>query len=308
MSVPAGIDIVLHGAVHCHRRPGRGAGSRTCELVTHSRPAARELLDAHGLAPRRDLGQNFVVDPNTVRRIARLAEVGPGDRVVEIGAGLGSLTLALAETGADGDRGGGRPRSAPGAARGRDDRPGVTVVEGDAMRARLARRCSGHDRWALVANLPYNVATPLVCDLLDDVPADRADAGDGAAGGGRAAGAAPGTPGLRHPVGEGRVLGHGRVVGPVPASRVRPPAQGGVGARRASRVAGPSRRRPTRDRLFELVRTAFGQRRKMLRRSLAGRRGARGVRDGRHRARRPGPRSSTCEEWGRLALAWRAAR
>src|SRR3954471_11784080 len=59
-----------------------------------------ELLERHGLRPSRALGQNFVADPNTVRRIARLAEVGPGDRVLEIGAGLGSLTLALVETGA----------------------------------------------------------------------------------------------------------------------------------------------------------------------------------------------------------------
>ena len=65
-----------------------------------SRPDVNRLLADHGLAPRRDLGQNFVVDPNTVRRIARLADVGPGDRVIEIGPGLGSLTLALAETGA----------------------------------------------------------------------------------------------------------------------------------------------------------------------------------------------------------------
>ena len=72
---------------------------------------AAELLAAHGLAPRRALGQNFVVDPNTVRRIARLADVGPGDHVVEIGAGLGSLTRALAETGADGHRRRGRPRA-----------------------------------------------------------------------------------------------------------------------------------------------------------------------------------------------------
>ena len=69
--------------------------------MTHSRQAIRALLDGIGTAPRRGLGQNFVADPNTVRRIARLAGVGPGDRVVEIGAGLGSLTLALAETGAD---------------------------------------------------------------------------------------------------------------------------------------------------------------------------------------------------------------
>ena len=66
----------------------------------HNRGDIGELLAHHGLAPRRDLGQNFVADANTVRRIARLAEVGPDDRVIEIGAGLGSLTLALAETGA----------------------------------------------------------------------------------------------------------------------------------------------------------------------------------------------------------------
>ena len=66
-----------------------------------SRTDVGALLSDHGLAPRRQLGQNFVADPNTVRRIATLAAVGPGDHVVEIGAGLGSLTLALAETGAD---------------------------------------------------------------------------------------------------------------------------------------------------------------------------------------------------------------
>ena len=66
----------------------------------HSRSDIAALLREHGLAPRRDLGQNFVVDANIVRKIARLADVGPGDHVVEIGAGLGSLTLALAETGA----------------------------------------------------------------------------------------------------------------------------------------------------------------------------------------------------------------
>jgi 16S rRNA (adenine1518-N6/adenine1519-N6)-dimethyltransferase len=70
-------------------------------LVTHTRTELRALLDEHGLKPSRALGQNFVVDPNTVRRIARLADVGEGDLVLEIGAGLGSLTLALVETGAE---------------------------------------------------------------------------------------------------------------------------------------------------------------------------------------------------------------
>ncbi|MDJ0768841.1 MAG: 16S rRNA (adenine(1518)-N(6)/adenine(1519)-N(6))-dimethyltransferase RsmA [Ilumatobacter sp.] len=136
--------------------------------MTHSRPRIHELLD--GLAPRRDLGQNFVADPNTVRRIAALAGVGAGDHVVEIGAGLGSLTLALAETGAeitavevDADlvpvlRDVVAPSS------------NVSVVEADATRVDWSQLLAGSDRWTLVANLPYNVATPLVCDLLDEVP------------------------------------------------------------------------------------------------------------------------------------------
>jgi 16S rRNA (adenine1518-N6/adenine1519-N6)-dimethyltransferase len=127
-----------------------------------------ELLEQHGLRPRRALGQNFVADPNTVRRIARLAGVGGGDRVVEIGAGLGSLTLALAETGAavtavEIDR-----HVVP-VLRSVVEPVGVTVIEGDALRLDWAA-VLGDASWTLVANLPYNVATPLVADLLDTVP------------------------------------------------------------------------------------------------------------------------------------------
>ena len=61
----------------------------------------RALAERLGVRPTKTLGQNFVHDPNTVRRIARMAAVGPGDLVAEIGPGLGSLTLALLETGAD---------------------------------------------------------------------------------------------------------------------------------------------------------------------------------------------------------------
>jgi 16S rRNA (adenine1518-N6/adenine1519-N6)-dimethyltransferase len=136
--------------------------------VTLSGRDISELLAAHGLHPSRALGQNFVVDPNTVRRVARLAEVGAGDRVVEIGAGLGSLTLALVETGADViaievDRG-----LVP-VLRGVVEPHGVRVVEADALTADWGS-ILGSGRWVLVANLPYNVATPLVADLLDDVP------------------------------------------------------------------------------------------------------------------------------------------
>ncbi|HUZ20612.1 MAG TPA: 16S rRNA (adenine(1518)-N(6)/adenine(1519)-N(6))-dimethyltransferase RsmA [Acidimicrobiales bacterium] len=159
------------------------------------RGEVRRLLESAGLSPRRSLGQNFVVDPNTVERIARLARVGPGDRVVEIGPGLGSLTLALAATGAavtavEIDHGLTTvlrqlvPAS-------------VTVVEAD------ARHCDwpallGEEPWVLVANLPYNVATPLVVTLLESVPQIRRmlvmvqrEAGErlGAAPGGREYGA-----------------------------------------------------------------------------------------------------------------------
>ena len=137
--------------------------------MTHSRSAIIRIMEEEGLRPSRALGQNFVGDPNTVRRIARLAEVGPDSRVVEVGAGLGSLTLALAETGAtvvaiEKDR-----HLVPVLSRLVRDVPAVTVIEADAMsldwEALLAP-----GRWVLVANLPYNVATPLVVTVLERVP------------------------------------------------------------------------------------------------------------------------------------------
>lgn len=237
--------------------------------MTHSRPAVRELLTSRGLAPRRDLGQNFVVDPNTVRRIAHLAGLGPGDRVVEIGAGLGSLTLALAETGAavtavEVDRGL--------AAALRDvvaDVAGVTVVEADAMTLDWDRLLDRGDdaSWVLVANLPYNVATPLVCDVLDDVPAItrmlvmvQREVGERLA-------AAPGSRAYGAVSVKVAFWATARLIGSVPATVFMP--QPKVESALVEIVRRPPPDVPA-DELFALVRTAFGQRRKMLRRSLAG--------------------------------------
>jgi 16S rRNA (adenine1518-N6/adenine1519-N6)-dimethyltransferase len=139
--------------------------------VTLSPRELRRLLDEHGLEPNRARGQNFVVDPNTVRRVARLADVGRGDRVVEIGAGLGSLSLALAETGASVTAIEVDHRLVP-VLRSVVEPAGITVVEADAMRLDWDALL-GDGPWSLVANLPYNVATPLVADLLDGVPAIR---------------------------------------------------------------------------------------------------------------------------------------
>jgi 16S rRNA (adenine1518-N6/adenine1519-N6)-dimethyltransferase len=228
----------------------------------------RDLLDSHDLRPSRALGQNFVVDANTVRRIARLAEVGPGDPVVEVGAGLGSLTLALAETGADVtaveiDR-----YLVP-ILRELVEPVGVRVVEADAMTLDWAHLLESHRSWSLVANLPYNVATPLVLDLLDDVPAiegmlvmvqrevgERLAAGPGDA--------AHGIPSVKV-----AYWATAQVVGRVPPSVFVPRP-------RVESVLVRIVRRPEpavaadREQLFALVRRAFGQRRKMLRRSLDG--------------------------------------
>ncbi len=182
--------------------------------MTHGRAEIHELLLAHDLHPSRALGQNFVADANTVRRIVRLAGVTPGRRVVEIGAGLGSLTLALAEAGAsvtaveidrhvlpvlraqveplgvrvveadaltidwaallDGDGGDGGDVSG-----GRGDLGGLGVDDAagsgsgrseDAGAPGPAREDPAPGDWSLVANLPYNVAVPLVIRVLEEAP------------------------------------------------------------------------------------------------------------------------------------------
>ena len=232
-----------------------------------------QLLSAHGLQPSRALGQNFVADPNTVRRIARLSGVGPGTHVLEIGAGLGSLTLALAETGAD-------------VVAVETDRhllpvlrevvadAGVETVQGDALEldlaGLLAERHPGP--WSLVANLPYNVATPLVLRVLVEVPAVahllvmvQREVGErmAAAAGEEAYGAVS----VRI-----AYFARAEVVGRVPASVFIPRP-------RVESVLVRLDRRPepavdpalvSYDRLNAVVRAGFAQRRKMLRRSLAG--------------------------------------
>jgi 16S rRNA (adenine1518-N6/adenine1519-N6)-dimethyltransferase len=126
-------------------------------------------LEEHGLAARRELGQNFVADPNTVRRIAELAGVGPGDFVVEIGPGLGSLTLALVETGAEVVA----IEVDPGMAAVATDVVGdsARIIEADAQTVdwdALLADVSGPVH--VVANLPYNIGTTLIIDILENVP------------------------------------------------------------------------------------------------------------------------------------------
>ena len=128
----------------------------------------RALLASHGLAPHKSFGQNFVVDANTVRKVARDAGVQAGDLVVEVGPGLGSLTLALREAGADViaiEIDAGLVRALTEVIGGDE---GVTIVHTDALQVDFAALVSdaGRESSLFVANLPYNVATPLLMTAL----------------------------------------------------------------------------------------------------------------------------------------------
>lgn len=237
--------------------------------MTHSRRDITNLLEEHSLSPRRAFGQNFVADPNTVRRIARLAGVGPGDHVVEIGGGLGSLTLALAETGArvtaiEIDHG-----IAPVLRAVTAELENVTVVEGDALALDWTSLLSDGSRVTVVANLPYNVATPLVADLLDTVPQiDRFVVMVQREVALRLA-ASPGSSDYGAISVKVAYWGTARILGDVPPTVFVPRPKVTSSIIEITRRAEPAVGDVTPTELFTLVRRAFGQRRKMLRRSLA---------------------------------------
>jgi 16S rRNA (adenine1518-N6/adenine1519-N6)-dimethyltransferase len=241
--------------------------------MTHTRAEVQRLLAEAGVRPSRALGQNFVVDPNTIRRVARMAGVGAGDRVLEIGAGLGSLTVALAGTGASVLAVEVDHRLIP-ILRAQVEPLGVRVIEGDALHLDWNGLLGPAEEplWVLVANLPYNIATPLVAGLLDDVPAVgrmlvmvQKEVGERLAG-------HPGDDGYGAVSVKVAYWATARVVGRVPPTVFLPrPRVESVLVRivrRSCPAVDPDV--VTADAVFSLVRAGFGQRRKMLRRSLAG--------------------------------------
>jgi 16S rRNA (adenine1518-N6/adenine1519-N6)-dimethyltransferase len=126
----------------------------------------REALAGSGVTPRKSLGQNFVIDPNTIRKVVDIAGVTREDRVLEIGAGAGSLTLGLAAVAADVTAVEIDPRLLPVLSGTLKGVTNVGVVAGDALKLPL----ESFGATALVANLPYNVATPLVLRVLREAP------------------------------------------------------------------------------------------------------------------------------------------
>ena len=135
----------------------------------------RELAARLGIRPTKTLGQNFVIDPNTVRRIVRTAELRADDHVVEVGPGLGSLTLALLPEVAsvtaveiDGLLAAQLPDTVEARAPAYAGR--LTVVTADALRLDAV---PGEPPTALVANLPYNVSVPVLLTMLERFPTIR---------------------------------------------------------------------------------------------------------------------------------------
>jgi 16S rRNA (adenine1518-N6/adenine1519-N6)-dimethyltransferase len=231
----------------------------------------RALAEDLGIRPTKTLGQNFVIDPNTVRRIVRIAAVQAGDVVVEVGPGLGSLTLGLLETGCrvvaievDPVLAGRLARTVVERA-GHDAAERLAVVPADALRVTELPVLPT----ALVANLPYNVSVPVLLHLLATFPSlaralvmVQLEVAERLA-------AEPGSRVYGIPSAKARWFGDVRQAGLVGRSIFWPVPNVDSGLVELVRKA-PPRTDVTRDQVFAVVDAAFAQRRKMLRGALAG--------------------------------------
>jgi 16S rRNA (adenine1518-N6/adenine1519-N6)-dimethyltransferase len=265
----------------------------------------RELAQSLGLRPTKTLGQNFVHDANTVRKIVDQAGVTPGSHVLEIGPGLGSLTLGLAHAGARVTAWEIDPLLADQlpvtlAHHGVGDQ--VTVITGDAMQLVDVPQ----DVSALVANLPYNVSVPVLINVLQNAPwMSRVLVMVQAEVGHRIA-AQPGSKAYGTPSVKLAWWGNWRVEAPIskrvfwPEPRVDSVLVGMV-------AHDPPGDDALRQRVFELVDAGFGQRRKMARQALGQFFG--GVEEASAAMTQAGLRpTDRCEEWGLADFVALAAR
>lgn len=232
----------------------------------------RDLAELLDLRPTKKLGQNFVIDANTVRRIVRVAGVRPGDTVVEVGPGLGSLTLGLLEADAtvvaveiDGRLAAQLPITVRAALDDDAIAPRLTVLHEDAMRV---TSLPGEPS-RLVANLPYNVSVPVLLHLLEHVAGIRSGVVMVQSEVGLRLAAEPGSKVYGGPSVKAAWYGSWRTAGQVSRQVFWPvPNVDSILVafeRHAEQPGDDTLRRRT----FEIVDAAFGQRRKMLRQSLA---------------------------------------
>jgi 16S rRNA (adenine1518-N6/adenine1519-N6)-dimethyltransferase len=232
-------------------------------------PDVRRLAAALELRPTKQLGQNFVIDPNTVRRLVRTAGVGVDDIVVEVGPGLGSLTLGLLPEVArvvavEIDPPLARQLPLTVADRAPELLDRLEVVQQDAL---LLEGVPGPAPSAFVANLPYNVAVPVLLRLLEKLPSlqrglvmVQAEVADRLA-------APPGSKTYGVPSVKAAWYADVRRAGTIGRNVFWPAPNVDSGL-----VAFTRREPPPADRLqtFAVIDAAFAQRRKTLRAALAG--------------------------------------
>jgi 16S rRNA (adenine1518-N6/adenine1519-N6)-dimethyltransferase len=251
--------------VNAHRHAAEG-GESTPRLLG---PAEiRDLAELLDVTPTKKLGQNFVHDGNTVRRIVQIAGVQAGETVLEIGPGLGSLTLGLLEAGAsviavEIDRR--LAEQLPHTVRVMQPGTSLTVVHDDALRV---TELPGEPS-RLVANLPYNVSVPVLLHLLEHVPSLRSGIVMVQAEVGHRLAADPGSKVYGAPSVKAAWYGTWRTAGQVSRMVFWPVPNVDsvlVGFERGEEPGTEEERRAT----FALVDAAFQQRRKMLRQSLSG--------------------------------------
>ncbi|QKE82504.1 16S rRNA (adenine(1518)-N(6)/adenine(1519)-N(6))-dimethyltransferase RsmA [Arthrobacter sp. NEB 688] len=231
----------------------------------------REVAARLGIRPTKQWGQNFVVDGNTVRRIVRVSGVGPDDVVVEVGPGLGSLTLALlpavrrvVAVEVDPTLARELPATVAARAPGLVDR--LEVVPADAL---AVTELPGPPPTALVANLPYNVSVPVVLRMLELFPSLRTvlvmvqlEVAERLA-------APPGSRTYGVPSVKAAWYADVRLAGQVPRSVFWPVPNVDSGLVAFTRRPAPETD-ATRAEVFAVVDAAFAQRRKTLRAALAG--------------------------------------
>jgi 16S rRNA (adenine1518-N6/adenine1519-N6)-dimethyltransferase len=231
----------------------------------------RELAERLGVRPTKQLGQNFVIDANTIRRIVRTAELRPDDTVLEVGPGLGSLTLELLMTAAhvtaveiDPVLAAALPETV--ARRAPEAAPRLRVVHADAL---TLTELPGPAPTALVANLPYNVAVPVLLHALETFPTLRralvmvqAEVADRLA-------AEPGSRVYGVPSVKARWYGDVRRAGAVGRAVFWPAPNVGSGLVALDRRDPPVTSAARAD-VFAVIDAAFAQRRKTLRAALAG--------------------------------------
>jgi 16S rRNA (adenine1518-N6/adenine1519-N6)-dimethyltransferase len=231
----------------------------------------RDLAELLDVTPTKKLGQNFVHDANTVRRIVRAGGVVAGETVVEVGPGLGSLTLGLLEAGAnviaveiDGRLARQLPATVE-AQLGADAAARLTVIHQDALTIDALPGAPTR----LVANLPYNVSVPVLLHFLEKVPSLRSAVVMVQAEVGERIAAGPGSKVYGAPSVKSAWYGSWRTAGHV-SRQVFWPVPNVDSILVAFDKGEPLGDEPLRKRMFAVVDAAFQQRRKMLRQSLSG--------------------------------------